>query len=89
MPKNTNTKPDLEAEIAALPFEQAREQLAQVVQRLEAGGDPLETSLELWERGELLAAHCQSWLDKARTRLTAATGGEAPPAQSITGDEPF
>ncbi|MDR2703342.1 MAG: exodeoxyribonuclease VII small subunit [Cellulomonadaceae bacterium] len=85
MDKTTN----LEAEIAALPFEAAREQLAQVVARLEAGGDPLETSLELWERGELLAAHCQSWLDKARQRLATATGGEAPVGESITGDEPF
>jgi exodeoxyribonuclease VII small subunit len=52
-------------------YEQARDELAQVVQRLEAGGLGLEESLELWERGERLAALCQEWLDGARARLDA------------------
>ncbi len=43
-----------------------------MVQRLEAGDQPLEASLELWERGEALAARCQEWLDGARQRLAAA-----------------
>ncbi len=53
-------------------FEQARDELADVVRRLEAGGTTLEESLALWERGEELATICQSWLDAARTRLDAA-----------------
>lgn len=56
-------------------YEQARDELAEVVRRLEAGGVTLEESLELWERGEELAATCQQWLDGARARLAAA----APP----------
>ena len=79
---------DPNADVADLPFEQAREQLGQVVARLEAGGEPLETSLELWERGEALAARCQSWLDSARARLAAVTGGESSTADT-TGEEPF
>jgi exodeoxyribonuclease VII small subunit len=60
-------------EAAASPsFEQARDELADVVRRLEAGGTTLEESLTLWERGEALAAVCQRWLDDARTRLDAA-----------------
>jgi exodeoxyribonuclease VII small subunit len=55
-----------------LSYEQAREELVEVVRRLEAGGVTLEGSLELWERGERLAAVCQRWLDGARTRLGAA-----------------
>ena len=43
-----------------------------MVRRLEAGGLTLEQSLELWERGEKLAAICAEWLDGARARLTAA-----------------
>jgi exodeoxyribonuclease VII small subunit len=43
-----------------------------VVKRLEAGGLALEQSLDLWERGEKLAAICAEWLDGARARLTAA-----------------
>ena len=53
-------------------FEQARDELAEVVRRLEAGGATLEESLSLWERGEALAQQCQRWLDDARTRLDAA-----------------
>ncbi|HET7902081.1 MAG TPA: exodeoxyribonuclease VII small subunit [Candidatus Nanopelagicales bacterium] len=59
-------------------FEQARDELADVVRRLEAGGTTLEESLALWERGEELATICQAWLDDARTRLDAARG--TPPA---------
>ena len=55
-------------------FEQARDELADVVRRLEAGGTTLEESLALWERGEELAKVCQTWLDDARARLDAARG---------------
>ncbi len=53
-------------------YEQARDELADVVRRLEAGGATLEESLVLWERGEQLARTCQEWLDGAKARLDAA-----------------
>ncbi len=53
-------------------YERARDELAEVVRRLEAGGASLEESLALWERGEALAAICQRWLDGARERLARA-----------------
>jgi len=59
---------------SAMSFEQARDELADVVRRLEAGGTTLEESLALWERGEALASICQTWLDDARGRLDAARG---------------
>ncbi|GAB3065003.1 exodeoxyribonuclease VII small subunit [Micromonospora schwarzwaldensis] len=55
-----------------LSYEQARAELASVVERLEAGGTSLEESLALWERGEQLAGVCQRWLDGARARIDAA-----------------
>jgi exodeoxyribonuclease VII small subunit len=58
-------------------YEQAREELAEVVRRLEAGGLTLEESLALWERGEELARVCRHWLDRARERLAAAQPEEA------------
>jgi exodeoxyribonuclease VII small subunit len=58
-----------------MPYEQAREELIEVVRRLEAGGTTLEESLALWERGEALATICQEWLDGARARLDAVRGG--------------
>lgn len=53
-------------------YEQAREELIEVVRRLETGGTTLEESLALWERGEQLATICQQWLEGARARLDAA-----------------
>ncbi|GFH35829.1 exodeoxyribonuclease VII small subunit [Streptomyces pacificus] len=55
-----------------LGYEQARDELIDVVRRLEAGGTTLEESLALWERGEELARVCRRWLDGARARLDAA-----------------
>jgi exodeoxyribonuclease VII small subunit len=75
-----------------LAYEQARDKLAAVVKRLEAGGLTLEQSLELWERGERLAAVCEEWLDGARARLAAAMAkrddSEAA-ASSAEDDAPF
>ena len=52
-----------------ISYEAARDELAQVVTTLEAGGSSLEESLALWQRGEELAAICQEWLDGARKKL--------------------
>lgn len=62
---------------AAPSYEAARDELADVVRRLEAGGTTLEESLALWERGEQLARTCQEWLDGAKARLSAALGSKS------------
>jgi len=62
----------MSAEPSTQSYEQARDELAEVVQKLETGGVTLEESLALWERGEALAARCQEWLDGAREKLAAA-----------------
>ena len=67
----------LEALAAQLPVEEAREELVDVVRRLEAGGTTLEESLALWERGEHLAQVCQRWLDGARERLDKVLEADA------------
>jgi exodeoxyribonuclease VII small subunit len=67
-------------------YEQARDELAELVRRLETGGLTLEQSLQLWERGERLAAICTEWLEGARARLAEAMAkreqqdGSDPPA---------
>lgn len=63
--------------VEALGYEQARDELIEVVRRLEAGGTTLEESLALWERGEELAKVCRRWLDGARKRLDAALAEES------------
>ena len=64
-----------------LSYEEARDELIEIVRRLESGGAPLEESLALWERGERLAEICQQWLDGARARVAAARG-DRPKSQS-------
>lgn len=59
---------------ADLSYEAARDELVEVVRRLESGSAELEESLALWERGEQLAARCQQVLDAALERLDAVTG---------------
>lgn len=66
-----------------LSYEQARQQLAEVVSKLESGGVPLAESMQLWERGEKLAAICQQWLDGAKAKVAAArqAAEQASPSQ--------
>ena len=46
-----------------LSYEEARDELVDLVAELESGQSSLEESLALWERGEVLAKICQEWLD--------------------------
>jgi exodeoxyribonuclease VII small subunit len=68
-------------------FEQARDELTELVKRLEAGGLTLEQSLQLWERGEQLATICEEWLEGARARMATAMTRQEPPADAP--DAPF
>lgn len=63
--------------LADLSYEQARDELVGIVARIESGAAPLEESMQLWERGEALAAHCQAKLDQAQSRLDAQTQSSA------------
>lgn len=79
----TNANPDgptvviIPEDIAAMGFEQARDELTAIVAKMESGAVPLEDALSLWERGEALAAHCQRWLDEAMPVEDGDAGIEA------------
>jgi exodeoxyribonuclease VII small subunit len=55
--------------IDELGYEQARDELTEVVRALEAGGLSLDESVALWERGEALARRCEEQLAGARERV--------------------
>lgn len=57
-------------------FEAARDELTEVVAKLESSGNSLEESLALWERGEQLVAICQHWLDNAKERIEKIRAAE-------------
>ena len=65
----------LDAELTALSYEEARDELLGVVRRLESGAETLEESLALWERGEALARRCETWLAGAQAKLDARNPG--------------
>jgi exodeoxyribonuclease VII small subunit len=79
--QDSQDQPAGDVTAAEMPYEQARDELIEVVRRLEGGGLTLEESLQLWERGERLAAICSQWLEGARARLAAAL-----PAKDAPGD---
>ncbi|MCW2495357.1 exodeoxyribonuclease VII small subunit [Jatrophihabitans sp.] len=56
---------------AELSYEAARAELREVLAALEAGGQSLEESLALWERGEVLTDICTKWLAGATAQLDA------------------
>lgn len=58
--------------VSELGYEQCRDELIDVVQRLEQGGLDLDASLALWERGEQLAKRCEEHLAGARRRVQDA-----------------
>ncbi|HPE13598.1 MAG: exodeoxyribonuclease VII small subunit [Actinobacteria bacterium] len=55
-----------------LTFEVARDELERIVRQLEDGNVTLQESLDLWQRGEELAAHCDRLLGQAESRIEAA-----------------
>ena len=57
------------ADIAGLSFEQALAELEKIVAELESGQAPLERSIEVYERGAALKAHCEKKLEAARLRV--------------------
>jgi exodeoxyribonuclease VII small subunit len=76
--------PVISADIAALSFEAALAELEKIVGQLESGQAPLEQSIELYERGAALKAHCERRLEAARLRVEKIVVG----AQGATGAEP-
>jgi len=62
---------DANSDVATLSYEQARDELVDIVARLENGQAGLEESMGLWQRGEALATHCATWLDHAEARIKA------------------
>lgn len=56
-------------DIASLSFEQALGELEKIVAELESGQAPLERSIDVYEHGAALKAHCEKKLEAARLRV--------------------
>ena len=73
-----------EADVANLTFEQALAELEKIVAELESGEAELERSIQVYERGAKLKAHCEAKLKEAQLRVEKIIVGPAGP----TGVEP-
>ena len=67
MPEKNNN------DVSTLPFERAIEELESIVKRLEEGKVPLEESVAIYERGEILKARCEDLLRQAEARVEKIT----------------
>lgn len=56
-------------DVKNMSFEQAMNELEQIVQRLESGQEPLEQAIALYERGVALRAHCEGKLNQAQLKV--------------------
>lgn len=61
------------ATVEGLPFEAALAELEGIVKQLEGGRVPLEDSIVIYERGELLKRHCEALLKRAESRIERIT----------------
>ena len=57
------------SEIKTFSYEQAFEELQSLITTLESGDKPLDETLELYERGQALYAHCQKLLEEAELKV--------------------
>ena len=84
------TEPKVDPEIEALSFDAALAELQRTVAELEAGGQPLEEAIALYERGVALQARCERLIGDAQVRvqqLVARAGGVLE-TRDVTTDEP-
>ena len=80
------TLPPDDSDIKRMSFEDALRALEDVVRSLESGEVPLDDSISLYERGEVLRRHCQARLDAAQARIERVVAG---PNGAVTGTQPF
>lgn len=72
------------ADVAGLPFEKALAELEDIVRQLEGGRVPLEDSIAIYERGEILKRHCEALLRRAETRIERiALGPDGRPTGTV------
>ena len=86
----STTDPTIELAIDALSFDDALAELQRTVSELEAGGQPLEAAIALYERGVALQARCERLISDAELRvqqLVARAGGALETRDVATDDD--
>ncbi len=82
---------DVPPDLSAMPFEDALKRLEDIVTQLESGQAPLESSIEMYETGNRLRAHCDALLKSAEARIekiTLSSSGAPKGVEPLDVDEP-
>ncbi|MEM7618972.1 MAG: exodeoxyribonuclease VII small subunit [Pseudomonadota bacterium] len=74
------------SDIKKMSFESALKELEQIVVKLERGDVELEESINIYERGEILRAHCDDLLKKAEAKVEKITVNAS---GAVSGTEPL
>lgn len=72
----TDASKAMDGDLAGLSFEQALAELEKIVSELESGQAPLERSIDIYERGAALKAHCEKKLEAARLKVEKIVLGQ-------------
>lgn len=59
-----------------MSFEEAMQELQEIVSRLEKGQESLESAINLYQRGNKLKLHCEKMLKDAKTKIEKITSVE-------------
>ncbi len=65
-----------ETQLSELSYEQAFSELEEILEALEGEQKPLDESLKLYERGQLLVQYCIALLDQADLRIQQLNPGK-------------
>ena len=65
-----------ESPIESLSYEEALEQLEEIINTLELGEQTLENSIVLYERGQILARRCSYLLNQAELKVKILSGDD-------------
>jgi len=74
-------------DLSKLSFEEAIRALSQIVEKIEGGQVPLQESLEQYEKGMRLIAHCRTILQEAEKRIAQIEEVHAAPKAPARPDE--
>ncbi|WP_068080739.1 exodeoxyribonuclease VII small subunit [Polycladidibacter stylochi] len=78
------TQQTSKTEIKSLSFEAAMAELEAIVRNLEQGNVPLEKSIELYSRGDLLRQHCDALLKAAEAKVEKIQLNQSGSATGVT-----
>ena len=81
MPRSSSKK--MEKSVEEMSYEEALVELEEIVSALEGEQNQLDDALQLFERGQILAARCGALLEAAELKVKQVVGDEIIPFEDL------